>query len=124
MDELDYVLEVITPWIDQYLSRGPGALTERELVGVGVWTLDAEINNGGFLQYYFNSQGRLARHTVNALRAIGADDTASALEAANAEIPRWPLPEDREEATRVMPRPSLERTLTGLAHGPQGSSAC
>jgi len=102
MDDLDYVLQVITPWIDQYISQGPDALSERKLVGVGVWTLDAEVNNGGFLQYYFNSRGRLAKQTVKALRSIGARDTAGALEAANAEIPCWPLPENREERIEIL----------------------
>jgi hypothetical protein len=95
MNDLDYVLEVITPWIDRYIADGPDGLSERELVGVSVWMLDAEVNNGGFHQYYANSRGRLARQTVAALKLIGARETAAALEAANAEIPGFPLPEDR-----------------------------
>jgi Domain of unknown function (DUF4375) len=97
MDDLDYVLEVITPWVDKYISHGPEALSSREIVGVGVWILDAEVNNGGFHQYYLNSRGRLALQTVDALQAIGARDTASMLAAANKDLPYLPLPEDREQ---------------------------
>ena len=97
MDDLEYVLEVITPWIDKYINQGPEALSPRELVGVGVWILDAEVNTGGFHQYYSNSRGRMAIQTVDALREIGANDTASMLAAANKDIPYFPLPEDREQ---------------------------
>jgi len=88
MNDLDYVLERIDPWIDRYISAGPCALGPLEKVGVGVWMLEAEVNNGGFDQYYFNSAGDLALQTVDALNAIGASNTASLLSAANAEFPR------------------------------------
>ncbi|MGA0601339.1 DMP19 family protein [Caulobacter sp. KR2-114] len=37
-----------------------------------VWELEAEVNNGGFDQYFFNSSGRDAPRAVAALRTIGA----------------------------------------------------
>jgi hypothetical protein len=97
MDDLDYVLDVITPWLDKYIAEGPDALSPREAVGVGVWLLDAEVNNGGFHQYYANSRGRLATQTVGALELIAANETASMLVAANRDIPFFPLPESRDE---------------------------
>lgn len=36
------------------------------------WFFDAEVHNGGFDQYFFNSQGDHAAATVDALREIGA----------------------------------------------------
>ena len=35
--------------------------------------LEAEINNGGFDQYFFNSAGDKAAEAINALEAIGAN---------------------------------------------------
>lgn len=102
MSDLDYVLGRIDPWIDKYISAGPFALTPIEAVGVGVWMLEAEVNNGGFDQYYFNSAGDLAIQTVEALKAIGALNTASLLAAANAEFPGAMPPVDRTERQEVL----------------------
>ena len=41
-----------------------------------VWELEAEVNNGGFAQYFSNSSGRDAPRAEAALRAIGADNCA------------------------------------------------
>jgi hypothetical protein len=95
MDDFEYVLEVIDPWIDKYHEHGADALFPEELVGVGVWLLEAEVNNGGFDQYYFNSAGELAIQTVSALRKIGAERTACLLAAANSEFPNSLPPVDR-----------------------------
>lgn len=96
MEDLDYVLHVIEPWIDKYIDQGAESLSSIEAVGVGVWLLDAEVKNGGFDQYYFNTRGLLAKRTVQALKAIGASETASLLEAANKDVPFLPLPHERE----------------------------
>ena len=95
MKDLDFVLELIDPWISKFISEGSAALSPIELVGVGIWTLEAEVNNGGFDQYYFNSAGELAIQTVSSLEAIGAPNTASLLAAANSEFPSATPPADR-----------------------------
>ncbi|QYF95239.1 DMP19 family protein [Massilia sp. PAMC28688] len=95
MDDFEYVLTIIDPWINKYYEHGAAALLPDELVGVGVWLLEAEVNNGGFGQYYFNSAGELAIQTVPALRAIGAERTARLLEEANSEFPKAMPPVDR-----------------------------
>jgi hypothetical protein len=102
MDDLDYVLEVIEPWIDRYIADGPMALGHRETVAVGIWMMDAEVNNGGLDQYYANSRGLLAQATVGALHEVGAHETASILEAANKDVPRLPLPENRDERYEML----------------------
>ena len=104
MSDLDYVLEHIDPWINKYIADGPRGLTRLEALGVGVWMLEAEVNNGGFDQYYFNSAGDLALQTVEALQAIGAPNTASLLAAANEEFPDAIPPADRFERQRVLER--------------------
>ena len=102
MDDLDFVIETIEPWVDKYNTQGASALSDNEVIGVGVWLLETEVNNGGFDQYYFNSSGNLAVVTVDALKRIGAIETAALLEAANAGVPSLPLPEDRDERSEIL----------------------
>jgi len=46
-------------------------------------TLEREINNGGFSQFYFNSSGNFAAETPNALLKIGAEKTSEIVRHAN-----------------------------------------
>jgi hypothetical protein len=114
MSNLDYVLAVIDPWLDKYNAHGPGQLTQREAIGVGVWLLDVEVNNGGFHQYYNNSRGDLAVQTVESLAAIGAGNAAALLRAANACIPGFPLPEDRAARFAILDRASEAADFAAL----------
>lgn len=41
-----------------------------------VWALEAEVNNGGFSQYFVNSSAETTTFVVEALTKIGAEDTA------------------------------------------------
>ena|SRR2546425_6502117 len=42
-----------------------------------VWELEAEVNNGGFEQYFCNSSGNHASEVVASLKAIGAHKAAA-----------------------------------------------
>jgi len=57
-------------------------LTEAEQIFVCIWELEAEVNNGGFEQYFHNSSGDNAQKIVAALRSIGANLTAQILQQA------------------------------------------
>jgi hypothetical protein len=37
-----------------------------------IWLLEAEVNNGGYNQFYFNSSGQFYKQLPEALRLIGA----------------------------------------------------
>jgi hypothetical protein len=50
-------------------------LSRPEQVFRAIWELEAQVNNGGFHQYFLNS-GTLVPHIVDALRVIGADQMA------------------------------------------------
>jgi len=63
-------------------EQGIDALDAREKVLFFVWELEAQVNNGGFNQYFFNSGSNHAAPTEEALRAIGAVNTASLLKEA------------------------------------------
>lgn len=68
----------------KYFKTGLEDLAEPERVFICLWQLEAQVNNGGFHQFYFNSSGNLARDTVSSLQAIGAEHTANLVRKANA----------------------------------------
>ena len=41
-----------------------------------LWSVESEVNNGGFSQYFFNSSAETASFVVEALETIGAPKTA------------------------------------------------
>lgn len=59
------------------------SLNERDKTLSTIWGLEAEVNNGGFDQFFFNSAGDLAFYAPTALRAIGAHRMAALAEEAN-----------------------------------------
>lgn len=64
--------EVIrNPW-NVVEADGWDALTEAEKHICAIEELDAEVNNGGFAQYYFNSTGNHWKDALDGLKAIGA----------------------------------------------------
>ncbi len=48
-----------------------------------IWALEAEVNNGGYNQFYFNSSGQFYKHLPDALRLVGATTFADLTERAN-----------------------------------------
>ena len=58
------------------------ALSEEVKVAWLVHRLEAEVNNGGFHQFFLNSSGAYVRETIDALSAIGADHTKVLLQRA------------------------------------------
>lgn len=68
---------------DRYRKLGYEKLSYPEKVFFCVWELEAEVNNGGFDQYYFNTSGKSALDTPESLRAIGANHTANLVKQAN-----------------------------------------
>lgn len=58
-------------------------LDEVDKILVTIWGLEADVNNGGFDQYYFNGSGDLAFYASDALQSIGAHQMASIVSSAN-----------------------------------------
>jgi hypothetical protein len=75
---------------------GIGALTEVERTVHLANVANCEIEMGSLSQFYYNSAGDAAVETVNALRAIGADRAAAALQAANGLFPGGSPARDRD----------------------------
>jgi hypothetical protein len=70
--------------IDVYRRKGAKGLTEPQLYYLTLCWLDAEVRNGGFSQFYFNSSGELAPYAVKATKAVGAPELAAIIQKANA----------------------------------------
>lgn len=66
-----------------YERKGIKGLSKPQLYYFVLWELDAEVRNGGFSQYYFNSSGELAIYAVEAAEAVGASKLAGIIQKAN-----------------------------------------
>ena len=79
--------EIVESAFDKALENlglnGSDSLSESDKVVATVFALEAEVNNGGFEQFFFNSSGDLAFFAPEALRIIGAHNTATIAEKAN-----------------------------------------
>lgn len=69
---------------EKFVAHGFESLSATERIVYCVWWLEAEINNGGFDQFFFNSAGNLYAETRDALTIIGAHKTRKLLESAAA----------------------------------------
>jgi hypothetical protein len=59
-------------------------------------SLEREINNGGFNQYFINPSGDFAHQTIQSLKAIGANTTADILQKAIDQFPDKKVPQDTD----------------------------
>jgi hypothetical protein len=84
------------PWAvyERLPAKDQGRLTpaERRLLALG--GLRAEVNNGGFHQYFFNSAGDLVTDALDAAQVADADDLISLIRRA-LSILNVPDPSDR-----------------------------
>ena len=88
-------------------------LSPEERVFLHVWELEAEVNNGGFDQYFINSSGNHAAEVVESLEAIGAVQAAAiAKQAISVAFGNSPPPKDeeaRDSVMRALPEEKLEQ---------------
>jgi len=84
------LLEKVWSNISSKLSKDPEKeyesllkLSKSEQAIYIIWNLEAEINNGGFNQYYFNSSGQFADLTPDALKLIKANKFSELVSRAN-----------------------------------------
>jgi hypothetical protein len=73
----------------------------RQALYAAYW-FEAEINNGGLSQYYFNSAGNQAAKAPKYLRALGLNEAADILEEANAFFPSATPPRDRRARLAIL----------------------
>jgi len=95
VDKFDFVMNYLNPIVDRYLAEGKSSIEVEERELMGVWIADAEINNGGFDQFYWNSTGDLALEAVEGFELIGANEKSSIIDTANREFPNGKPDENR-----------------------------
>jgi hypothetical protein len=84
--------QAVTKILD--LLEAGGELSALERTVYLAWFFDAEVRNGGFDQFFFNSQGNHAAGTLDALRDIGALKARALLQKAMALFgPEGPSPD-------------------------------
>lgn len=79
---IDYVIAKLDGHYDQK-AEIVAALSPGIRATYLTWIVEAEVNNGGFNQYYFNTDGQFASETVDAFQYFGATQHASLMEQAN-----------------------------------------
>jgi hypothetical protein len=98
--------DLISETLDRVTARRNrrdfAALTEAERVFLTVWWVEAEVNNGGFHQYFFNSAGDQSSGAERALETIRASRCARIVAAAIAVFPPPGPSPDRYERQRQL----------------------
>jgi len=94
-------------------DHGLESLSDAEQVFVTIWELEAEVNNGGFSQYYWNSAGDHAEQAVTSLETIGAPKMADIVRQANAVFLDGP-PEDQERRIEFLEALEADATFNRL----------
>jgi len=82
------------------------ALPEPRRVFRAIWELEAQVNNGGFHQYFWNASAQTVSGILDALQAIGATATAAIVNDAIAAVGRnvsWQDDEARREKLAALP---------------------
>jgi hypothetical protein len=94
---------------DKALHQTFSALTSGQRAVTAVAWLDDQVNNGGFDQYFYNTDGDFATEALDGLRRIGSTLHTPIVEAAMACFPGGSPPRDRSE------RQSALQSLSGDA---------
>ena len=80
---IDYVISKLDGHYDEEVAI-VGALSTGVRATYLTWIVEAEVNNGGFNQYYYNSGGKFAVEAVDAFEYFGATQHAALMREANA----------------------------------------
>lgn len=104
-EEIDQNAMVIDTFsaIDEKCEYGDAMekLNEHERLFYITQTLEQEVNNGGFSQYFYNSSGNFANEVVDAFTRIGALKTAEICKKAVAVF-NGQVPVDRDERENLL----------------------
>ena len=101
-DTNDFVV-AMTEHLDNKTQYGEdmSALSEPERIFYITQTLEMEVNNGGFSQFFYNSSGNFSNELVGAFTAIGANATAAICQKAISAFGR-DIPVDRDEREEML----------------------
>lgn len=101
-DTNDFVIALIEH-LDEKTQYGEdmSVLSDAERIFYITQTLEMEVNNGGFSQFFFNSSGDFSNELVGAFTAIGANTTAGICQKAIDAFGR-DIPVDRDERQEML----------------------
>lgn len=101
-DELSFVIEMAS-YIGKICEYGDNmdALNEKQRTFYITYTLEGEVNNGGFWQFFFNSSGDMANEAVSAFEKIGANKTAEICKKA-VSVYGDSVPQNRDERQSLL----------------------
>ena len=101
-DTNDFVV-AMTEYLDNKTKYGEdmSVLSKEERIFYITQTLEMEVNNGGFSQFFYNSSGDFSNELVGAFTAIGANATAAICKKAILAIGR-DIPVDRNEREEML----------------------
>lgn len=89
------------------------AQSEAQKIFSAIWELESQVNNGGFDQYFRNSDSDIIAYAPVALRAIGASSCAGVVERAIQVIAPLPLTQaGRYEALNAVGADGQDRLTT------------
>lgn len=86
----------------QLEKHGFECIREPERVMATIWAVEAEVNNGGFDQLFYNSAGDISFYASIALKSIGADSMARIAEEALSIFGSSGAPRDCRERQEIL----------------------
>ena len=103
--DINTVIDIYTELCERFDDgeAEPDSLNEYELTIYVTQTLESEVNNGGFIQFFDNAGGAFADEIVPAFKRIGARKTASICKKALQALGQG-LPKDWEERCALLDR--------------------
>jgi len=101
-DTNDFVV-AMTEYLDNKTKDGEdmSVLSKEERIFYITQTLEMEVNNGGFSQFFYNSGGDFSNELVGAFTAIGANATAAICQKAISAF-GCDIPVDRDEREEML----------------------
>ena len=101
-DPNDFIV-AMTEYLDNKTQYGDdmSVLSEAERIFYITQTVEMEVNNGGFSQFFYNSSGNFSNELVSAFTAIGAKVTAAICQKAISAFGRN-IPVDRDKRVEML----------------------
>ena len=76
--------------------------SEEQKVFSAIWSLESQVNNGGFFQYFISWDGDTANYAPFALKRIGANASAVIVERAIAAVSTEQIPTEHDAREQLM----------------------
>ena len=101
-ENFEFLESFLDPFFNKLETLGFDNLSDTEKTFICVWSLEGEVNNGGFDQWFFNSSGDCAFDTPPSLIRIGAEATARIVKKAISYFPGGNPSKDWEKRREQM----------------------